>query len=149
MTEVWFYHLERARLEGVLPDLLDKTMARGWRALVKVGSEERLQALDGHLWTYRDDTFLPHGTAHEKDADRQPVLLTTAQANLNKAQLLFLVDGAKTDDFSGYERCISIFDGGDEAAVADARAFWKHAKAAGAPVAYWRQSPQGKWEKQA
>ena len=41
--------------------------------------------LDTHLWTYRDDSFLPHGTdATEFSAD-QPILLTAGGDNGNNA----------------------------------------------------------------
>ena len=60
MAEIWFYHLEQSALEAALPPLLEKCLARGWRALVRGGQPERLEALDDLLWTWRDDSFLPH-----------------------------------------------------------------------------------------
>src|SRR5579872_1007605 len=63
--EVWFYHLERTSLDQALPELLEKTLARDWLALVRTPSPERIEHLDGWLWSYRDDAFLPHGTEHE------------------------------------------------------------------------------------
>ena len=62
MTEVLFYHLQHQPLEAVLPTLLEKTLERGWRAAVQVTTEERMSALDDHLWTFTDESFLPHGT---------------------------------------------------------------------------------------
>lgn len=147
--EVWFYHLERSRLDQVLPGLLEKTLARGWRAVVRTPSAERIEHLDGLLWTWRDDSFLPHGVAGEPMAERQPVLITRGQDNPNGAAALFLVDGAEVGDLAGFERCVLIFDGGDEAAVAAARGEWTTLKAEGRPVTYWRQGEAGGWKKQA
>ena len=149
MTELMFYHLERSSLEVVLPQLLEKTLARGWRAVVRSGTEERLKALDAHLWTYRDDSFLPHGVAgHETDVD-QPILLTTATGKPPDAAVLFAVDGAAPDGLEAYERCVLMFDGRDAEAVAAARGHWKAAREAGHDVTYWQQTPQGRWEKKA
>jgi DNA polymerase-3 subunit chi len=148
MVELWFYHLERTELERALPPLLEKCLQRGWRALVRGGSEERLDALDAKLWTYRDDSFLPHGRDDDAAA-RQPVLLTTAAGNPNGAQALFLVDGAEPGDLSGFERACLIFDGRDAAALESARSRWKQAKDAGVSASYWRENAQGGWEKQA
>jgi DNA polymerase-3 subunit chi len=147
--EVWFYHLERSSLDQVLPELLEKTLQKGWRALVRTREPERLEHLDGWLWSWRDDAFLPHGLADEPLASRQPVLLTTSADNLNGAQALFLIDGAEAGDLSPYERCILLFDGRDEDALADARGRWKDFKAAGLPVSYWRQGETRGWEKMA
>ena len=147
--EVWFYHLERAALEQVLTELLEKTLSRGWRALVRCGSSDRLEHLDSWLWAYREDSFLPHGPDHESTASRQPILLTTGPDNLNNAQALFLVDDVEAGDLAPYERCILIFDGRDEAALAGARKRWVGFKAAGYQVAYWRQGESRGWERQA
>lgn len=146
--EVWFYHLERTGLDQVLPELLEKTLQRGWRAQVRARSVERIEHLDGWLWSYRDDSFLPHGLAEEPQAARQPVLLTTAADNPNEAHALFLVDGAEPGELGAFARCLVLFDGRDEAALATARAQWSGLKARGLGMSYWRQMDRG-WEKQA
>ncbi|MGI9382523.1 MAG: DNA polymerase III subunit chi [Methyloligellaceae bacterium] len=148
-TEVLFYHLERAPLERVLPQLLEKTLERGWRAVVQASTPERLDALDTLLWTYRDESFLPHGTAREGDAERQPVFLTTTDENPNDANIRFLVDGAVAADLESYLRAIYLFDGRDAEAVEQARAQWTSAKDAGLAVTYWQQNERGAWEKKA
>jgi DNA polymerase-3 subunit chi len=147
--EVWFYHLERTGLDQALPELLDKTLAKGWRALVRTASSERIEHLDGWLWSYRDDSFLAHGIDGEPNSDRQPILLTTQADNANGAHALFLIDGAEPGALDGYSRCLVLFDGKDDDQLALARRQWSALKAAGAPLSYWRQGGQGGWEKQA
>lgn len=147
--EVWFYHLERTSLDQALPELLEKTLARNWRALVRSTAPERVDHLDGWLWSYRDDAFLPHGIEGEPMAERQPVLITTRMENANRAQALFLIDDAEPGDVSGYARCVLLFDGRDEAAVAAARGRWRAFKDAGCEVSYWRQGESSGWRKEA
>jgi DNA polymerase-3 subunit chi len=147
--EVWFYHLERTGLDQALPELLEKTLQRGWRAIVRSPASERLEHLDGWLWSYRDESFLPHGLASEPMAERQPVLLTTANDNPNGAQALFLIDGAEPGDLAGYARALVLFDGRDDGQLKLARRQWSALKGGGAALAYWKQSPEGRWEKQA
>ncbi|WP_332769521.1 DNA polymerase III subunit chi [Phenylobacterium sp.] len=146
--EVWFYHLERSGLDQVLPELLEKTLARGWKAVVRAREPERVEHLDGWLWSYRDESFLPHAPADEPGAARQPVLLTTAFDNQNEADALFLVDGAEPGELEAYERCVVLFDGRDETQLAVARSQWSALKAKGHPASYWKQQTRG-WEKQA
>lgn len=147
--EVLFYHLERQPLEAVLPSMLEKVVERNWRAVVQVGSQERLDALDLALWTYRDDSFLAHGTAKDGHPEWQPILLSADDGNPNGAGVRFLVDGAEAAEYAGYARIVYLFDGHDETAVSSARQQWKKAKAAGCTVTYWQQSPAGRWEKKA
>ena len=146
--EVWFYHLERTGLDQALPELLEKTLARGWKALVRTPDPQRIEHLDAWLWSYRDESFLPHGAQAEPNAARQPILLTTGFENLNGADALFLVDGAQAGELAGYARCIVLFDGADEAQLARARGQWTEVKAKGLPASYWKQQARG-WEKQA
>lgn len=148
-TEALFYHLERAPLERVLPGLLERTLARGWRAAVQAGSQERLEALDQHLWTYAEESFLPHGTAKDGRPADQPVFLTIEEDNPSGANVRFLVDGATIASFTGYERIVILFDGREDEAVARAREQWKAAKTAGCEATYWQQTSEGRWERKA
>lgn len=148
MAELLFYHLERQPLESALPGLLQRSLERGWRVVVKVGSEERLEALNGRLWSFDDAAFLPHGSAADGNAEAQPIFLTTGDDNPNGATVRFLVDGAETADYVGYERIVFMFDAADPDAVAKARAAWK-AAASAHDATYWRQDENGRWTKQA
>ncbi len=152
MAETLFYHLERRSLDDVLPGLIEKTLERGWRALIRVDSAERADALDTKLWTFNDG-FLPHAQQGEGNPARQPVLITMEEGNPNQADVLFLVGGAEAPDWNGaaakaFTRIVLMFDGRDPGAVDGARGSWKAAKSAGHDVTYWKESPTGKWEKQ-
>lgn len=150
MTEILFYHLQHQPLERVLPTLLEKSLARGWRIVVQAASDERVEALDAHLWTYRDDGFLPHGTYRESEAASQPVLLTAQDHNPNRADVRFLIEGAPLPgDAEAYQRVVLLFDGTDEDAVARAREDWGAAKAAGHAVTYWQPDEHGRWQQKA
>ena len=96
-TEVNFYHLTKSSLEDALPRLLLKTLQAGERAVVLLGSPERVDALNTHLWTYDPNGFLPHGSARDGEAERQPVWLTHLDENPNGAGFLFVADRAKSE----------------------------------------------------
>ena len=149
MTEILFYHLKGQTPEQVLPALLQKSLDRGWRVVVQASSEERVEALDAHLWTWRDDSFLPHGTWREAEAAQQPILLTVNDHNPNGAVVRFLVEGAlMPEDVSTYQRVVLLFDGEDPDAADAARARWSEAKSAGFEVTYWQADEKGGWRRQ-
>jgi DNA polymerase III subunit chi len=148
MTEILFYHLQRNPLERVLPTLIEKSLERGWRVVVQAASEERIEALDAHLWTFRDDSFLPHGTWRESEAPQQPVLLTVRDDNPNGAAVRFLVDGAPMPaDAGGYQRIVLLIDGNDPEEVAAARERWSEGRAKGFEVTYWQADEHGRWQR--
>jgi DNA polymerase-3 subunit chi len=151
VTETLFYHLERRSLEDVLPGLIEKTLERGWRALIRADSAERAEAIDMLLWTYDDASFLPHGQTGDGNDARQKVLITVEETNANAANVMFVVGGASPpawNDVSDLTRIVLMFDGRDTQALSAARASWKDAKASGHDVTYWKEMPSGKFEKQ-
>jgi DNA polymerase III subunit chi len=149
MTEILFYQLNGQTLERVLPPLLQRSLERGWRVVVQASSEERIEALDAHLWTWRDDVFLPHGTWRDGEAAAQPVLLTVHDDNPNGATVRFLLEGAAVpEDLSIYQRLVVLFDGEDGDALAAARQRWSTAKSAGLKVTYWLADENGRWQRQ-
>jgi DNA polymerase III subunit chi len=150
MTEILFYQLNGQKLEQVLPPLVQRSLERGWRVAVQASSDERVEALDAHLWTWRDDAFLPHGTWREAEAAEQPVLLTVNAENPNGAVVRFLVDGAAVPaDAAAYQRLVLLFDGDDPEALETARTRWANAKNEGFDVTYWRTDENGRWQRQA
>jgi len=151
VTETLFYHLERRQLEDVLPGLIEKSLERGWRAVIKTESSERSDALDNLLWTYDEASFLAHAQSGDGDPKWQPVLITVEDENPAGAQILFCVGGTEPSDWSSLlslERVVMLFDGRDQNFLERARTAWKKAKDAGHEVTYWKESPSGKFEKQ-
>ncbi len=149
MTEVRFYQLQRQTLEQVLPVLLTRTLERGWKAVVETTGPERLSALDDALWTFSDDSFLPHAPVSEADA-ADPVVLVDGPANPGEAPVRFLVDGAPLPEaVEGYHLLVVVFDGNDEEALALAREQWRQVKAGGHEATYWQQDSDGRWNKKA
>ena len=150
MTRVDFYHLLSSPLETALPQLLEKALEKDMRVVVKTVSRERATHLDSALWTYRNESFLPHGCIGQaRDVEHQPVWIADTDDNPNGASLLVLVDRADCADVNAFERVVDMFDGHDDEAVASARRRWKARHDAGHVLNYWQQTPRGTWEKKA
>ena len=146
MTDIGFYHLRMTPLERALPRLLERALKDGFRIKLMAGSGERVEHLNQLLWTYDEASFLPHGSARDGNAERQPIFLSAAEDNPNRATMLVLVDGARATALEAFGRVCDMFDGNDESAVEDARRRWREAKAAGHTLTYWEQTDAG-WVK--
>jgi len=150
MTDILFYHLERQPLEKVIPALLEKTLERGWRAVIRAKTAEKVQLLDEALWTYAEESFLPHAIASEPHVEVEPIVITASMEEPNRPDILFLVEGAEfPETVANYQRVVLLFDGNDDAALADARKAWKEVRARGVDSTYWQQNENGRWEKKA
>lgn len=143
--EWWFYHLQRTTLERAVGPLLEKCLEKGWRVLAVSADPARRAALDEALWTYSDDSFLPHGQAEAAglEAAKQPILISDIAENTNKASVALLMDGTEVPTDAPYERCMVLFDDGDAHARKTARAQFKAAKDAGLTARYFQQGSNG------
>lgn len=143
--EWWFYHLQRTSLERAVGPLLEKCLERGWRVLAISSDASRRAALDEALWTYDDQSFLPHGQAEADglDPNTQPILISGEGANQNDAAVALLMDGADLQVDAEFERCMVMFDDGDAATRQKAREQFKAAKDAGLSARYFQQSGRG------
>lgn len=142
-TEWWFYHIEHTSLDAAIAPLIEKCLDRKWRVLV-VAHAETLERLDRALWTFREDSFLPHGRA-TKDAAKHPVLLSTEADPANGAKVALLLDGSDAEALL-FERCMVVFDGKDETARSKARQQFKAASDGGATARYFQQERGGAWK---
>jgi DNA polymerase-3 subunit chi len=146
MAEIMFYHLEHKPWEQVLPGQLSKALERGWRCVVQIGKEDRVEEVSELLWKSEADVFLAHGTKADGKADKQPIWLTADTDSPNNATVRFFIEGAKLGDVSGLTRAAILFDGRDETAVAAARVDWKRLKAEGHEISYWQQDENHRWQ---
>lgn len=147
MGKALFYHLTRSPAEALLPILLTKALAAGWRVELRGSDAARLDRLDQHLW--QSEGFLPHGLAGGPHDSRQPVLLTQpGQPAANAPSCLMAIDGVEVapPEAAGLERTCILFDGGDAGAVSRARDQWRTLTGAAIEAEYWSEE-SGRWER--
>ncbi len=149
MARIDFYHLQKWPLERALPELLERVLAAGMKAVVTTGSPERAKDLDSLLWMYTDESWLPHASAGNGAPEDQPVWITDAAENPNGADVLVVTEGADFLDPSGFSRCLDIFDGAVADDVEAARRRWAKLRDAGHDLSYWQQDSSGRWTQKA
>ncbi len=139
-----FYHLEKWTLEKALPLIMEKVYASSAHAVIKVGTQERADYLSTLLWTYDNNSWLPHGTEKDGNPLSQPIWITYGEDNPNNASILVLLDSENIDfSATAYERVLIMFDGNSQEALTAARNAWKEAKNSGAEMFYWQQDENG------
>lgn len=151
MGAAYFYHLTRAGLEETLPMLLGKSLAAGWKVMVRGPNLDQLERLDQQLWQGRAEDFLPHGLAGGPHDALQPILLLAeGAAATNDAACLMSIEGAAVTpaEVTALQRVCILFDGNEVAAVQRAREQWKLLTSSGCSAQYWSEE-SGRWEKKA
>ena len=147
MVEYGFYHLTRTPLEPALGRLLERVLASGQRAVVVASSPERVEALNRALWTFGRESFLPHGTPGGRLRRGSARVPDRSRPTSRTAPRCWSWSTApKLEPPPQFTRCLYMFDGNDEAAVAQARALWRRLRARGEALTYWQQTERG-WQK--
>ncbi|AIK96697.1 DNA polymerase III subunit chi [Candidatus Odyssella acanthamoebae] len=140
--DVAFYHLTVTPLEKALPKLVEKIYLNGLRALIVCDSQERLETLNSVLWTFSPTSFIPHGFVG--DPLRHPVWLSLSADNINKAEVVIVLNGAMIPD-NGFDRCMDMFDGNNPDTVHNARDRYKSYRDRDFKLTYWKQNDKGAW----
>ena len=132
-----FYYLTRTPLEKALPGIAERVLASGEKLLIVEDDAGRLERLDQLLWSYRADSFLPHGRSGD-----QPILLAQSLDAASGYPNVAYADGMWRDPPEGVSRIFYFFD---ETSLDQARTAWR--QLAGSPVErrYWKQEESGRW----
>lgn len=145
MAEIRFYHLQTRTLDQALPEIVQKALSAGHRIVIRTPGEAEVERINILLWTFRADSFIPHGGAKDGHAALQPVWITAGNDNPNNAGVLILTGGLEEAALEGYSLACDIFDGRNTDNVTAARQRWKNYKTTDHTLTYWQQSEKG-WE---
>lgn len=149
MTEIRFYHLQKQNLDAALPLILEKAYKSGYKTIVRMKDNIEVERMAKHLWAYRQNSFLPHGSLKDGKAAFQPIWLTDKTDNSNDANTLILTQGQTDENLETYDLCCEMLDGHSDEQIKSARSRWKQYQEKGFEVTYWHQSETGAWEKKA
>ena len=142
-----FYHLEKTSLDDALPLILEKAYETSQNVLIKVEMAERADYLNSLLWTYKPDSFLPHGVEKDGFPEKQPIFITHKDNfNPNNASLCVLIDSLSIPLDERFTRILYFFDGKNPVSLQKAREEWKKVSSVGVDKFYWQQDETGKWQ---
>jgi len=149
MTEIRFYHLQKQSLDQALPLILEKAYGAKYRALVIMQDEKEAERMSSLLWSYKQSSFLPHGSKKDGKAEQHPVWISDKDENVNQSNALILSQGRTSEKVSDYDLVCEMLNGHSDQEVNDARSRWKQYQDAGYDITYWFQNENGGWEKKA
>ena len=109
MTRIDFYQLdpERHRYDQVVCQLCQKAYENRQMTLLLTSDPQQTQFLDQRLWTFRDDSFLPHDS-NDGDDPPAPILVHDNPAPRGDRQLLINLSAEVPPYFAQFERVIEL-----------------------------------------
>lgn len=109
MTRIDFYQLnpERPRFDHVVCQLCQKAYDSKQLTLLLTQSQQQSEHLDHKLWTFADDSFLPHDS-DETDGLVTPILIHDNPDPKGERQLLINLSASIPSYFAQFERVIEL-----------------------------------------
>ncbi len=140
MTRIDFYTLaEDSAGDRLLLTcrLVQRALGEGLRAYIEAPDDQTARSLDRLLWTFREDSFLPHGLVGETDPELTPILIgrRNERPPTQSGQLLINLGYEVPDALDRYERLIEPIDQ-DPAVRAAGRRRYAHYKGLGHPLSH-------------
>lgn len=114
MTRIDFYSLkdgsrgDRFLLTCRLAERIH--LGEGMRIYIHVPDRNQAQHLDRLLWTYKEQSFLPHGLADQTDRELTPILIGHGGDPGNEDQVLINLSTEVQTFFSRFERLCEPVD---------------------------------------
>ena len=147
MTEIIFYSSAPLQVENTLFTLIEKSYEKGYKSLLLFQDKEKCSVIDEKLWTYKQNSFLPHLSKDEKFSDEIdiPIYLSTKNENPYKAELLFSIDGFLPDHINNFERVIIIIDANDKILLEKYKKYYLDINKDFEDIVFYKSDDNGKW----
>jgi DNA polymerase-3 subunit chi len=132
MTSVDFYQIDpaRHRYDQVVCQLCKKAYDSGQLTLLLTQGPQQSQQLDHKLWTFADDSFVPHDSEESEDFVT-PILVHDNPEPTGDRQLLINLSDSVPAYFAQFKRVIELVT---EDNKAQARAHYSYYKERGYPL---------------
>ncbi|KAA6185635.1 DNA polymerase III subunit chi [Thiohalocapsa marina] len=126
MTRIDFYVIKpdgRGDRFALTCRLVERIYPTGMRILIHCPDPEQMRHLDRLLWTYREDSFLPHGIVGETDPALTPILISADGQPADEDQVLINLAPEVPEFFSRFERLCEPVDNAPDSRAAGRRRY--------------------------
>jgi DNA polymerase-3 subunit chi len=109
MTEVLFIEVTTSRLEFRACELVEEIYGRGERIQVLAPDPGQASRLDDLLWTFRPDSFVPHGLLESNGGDPgMPVVISTREHTVAGFRYLLMLEFSSPQFLRSFTQAIHL-----------------------------------------
>ena len=137
MPRAYFLKTTRRHFERQICEMAAGYYEQQRKALIAAADAAQARRLDDLLWSWRQESFVPHlcvDALKEEDAPllaQMPVLITSGGANPSAIPNLLLADPWPVERLGGFEEIVDFVIDDDEPAKAEARRRFRRYREAG------------------
>ncbi len=132
-VKVEYVNLRQARagLEQAAARLAARHWQAGRRVLILAADPAQAELLDRALWSFEQNSFLPHAQAGGPDESAEPILIDTGLTNPNQAPVLISAAPLASMPCADFQHLIQLLPLEDEAGLQVCRDCYKALHQAG------------------
>lgn len=139
MVRVDFYILPDTATQGRLKlacKLAEKAYEQGHRVYVLAADEQQAAHLDDLLWTFKQNSFVPHARYPLPEGDAAPVWIGTEPSPEPAAEVLINLTAAIPAAFQRFERVLELVDQSESVLAASRQRFRAYREQGIEPVSH-------------
>lgn len=132
MTEVLFVEVTATRLEFRVCELAEGIYAQGERLQILAPDSGQASRLDDFLWTFRPDSFIPHGLLEPAgDNPTLPIVITTREEQVPGIRRLLMLEFASPEFLRSFAEAIHLVVVDNRDRREASRRYWVQLREAG------------------
>jgi len=132
MTEVIFIETSASRMEIRACEIVEENYARGRRLQIITLDQDQAERLDDLLWTFKPDSFIPHGLwVASPDETTQPVVITSTKEPVAGMDSLLMMGYGEVDLVSQFSHAFHFVVVDNQERLDSSRGYWTLLKDAG------------------
>ena len=132
MTEILFVEVTANRLEFRVCELAEGIYVRGERLQILAPDSGQASRLDDLLWTFRPDSFIPHGLMEPAGGNPPlPVVITTREEPVSGIEHLLMLEFASPEFLRSFAEAIHLVVVDDRDRREASRRYWVQLREAG------------------
>ena len=132
MAEVLFVETSARRMEMRACEIAQENYAQGKRVQIVVVDQEQAERLDDLLWTFKPDSFVPHGLwLGSSDEPEQPVVITSRDEAVKGMDCLVMIGYSDVDLVRQFSHVFHLVVTDNQERLDNSRRYWTLLKDAG------------------
>ena len=146
LEKAFFYNATRREILNDIAILTEKLYKKNNHILLYCADQETVDTLDEYLWSYREDSFIPHSKKNNEKKLFYPILITNEILNEHEHNILLVLNGVliKETDWTKFNKVYYFFDEQNLEEKENARSMWKSFSSLEIDCRYW-VNKENKW----
>ena len=146
LEKAFFYNSSQRDIVSDIARLTENIFKRSNEIVVFCIDQETAEVVDDFLWSYKDDSFIPHSMTKSGEASLNPILVTTDLDKGYEHNVLLALNGLliKERDWQRFSKIYYFFDDQDIKEKENARSMWKSFSSLDIDCKYWINE-KNKW----